>query len=419
MFIFNKRNIYVLLMKNLFEFFNEYLYDKLIINEVSNMIAKEFMVNESFKSSILQKLAKAIYDAEKSSNISKIKRAKDDDERYGTKYGKHDPKIVSFASIFGPKEVSQKYTVSKKGIQGLKWAEISDDDFKEYAPDDKELIKLIKKTYGKKDGNADFIVMKGDEIINFIKAYGVDEKSDGMFYFKNDEMKSYTLGGNLHQYKENGGVKELTKSYYSYKHRSLKQNEVIDALKALATVEGVKVYALEITSDMVQTYKTTLDDRAAAQKGIVNYDKDSLEQLRKNQVARYKALADEIRAKKLQADPNVFWDEIKKTNEEVVALYSKVMSSPEYIDKRFDLGRLMNYVAYAYESFYDSVKYGRQSEKAKERYKAKAAERGEEFDDKEYDKFDFDKSSSKEKINDAKEYINKVKKMIQEIEEDL
>lgn len=419
MIIFNKQNIYILSMKNLFEFFNEYLYDRLIINEVSNIIANEFMINESFKSSILQKLAKAIYDAEKSSNITKINRAKDEDERYGTKYGKHDPKIVSFASIFGPKTVNGNYGPSKKGVQGLKWSEISDDDFKEYAPDDKELIKLIKKTYGKKDGNADFIVMKGDEIINFIKAYGTDEKSDGMFYFKSDTLKKYKYNGDEHEYTENGGVKELTKPYYTYQHRPLKVGEVIDALKGLATIEGVKVYALEITSDMVQTYKTTLDDRAAAQKGVINYDKASLAMLRKNQVARYKALADEIRAKKLQSDPNVFWDEIKKTNDEVVALYSKIMSSPENIDKRFELGNLMNYVAYAYESFYDSVKSGRQYERAKERAKVRAAEKGEEFDEKDYDKWDFNKSDSKQKINDAKEYVDKVKKMIQEIEANL
>lgn len=406
-------------MKTLFEYLNEARYQSIISNEMSGMIAEEFMINESFKSSILQKLAQAIYDAEKSSNAQKVKQAKDDDERYGTKYGKHNPNIVSFASIFGPQEISRKYGASKKGIQGLKWSEISDDDFKEYAPDDKELIKLIKKTYGKKDANADFIIMKGDKVINFIKAYGITEKTDGMFYFKSDQIKNYQFDGAEHQYKENGRVVEITKPYYTYQHRSLKQNEVIDALNGLATIDGVKVYALEITPDMIQTYKTTLDDRAAAQKGVVNYDKDSLEQLRKNQVARYRALADEIRANKLQSDPNIFWDEIKKTNDEVTALYAKVMSSPENLDKRFELGRLMNYMAYAYESFYDSVKYSRDSEKRKEHAKARAAKKGEEFNDKDYDQFDFDKANSKQKINDAKEYIDKVKKMIKEIEDNL
>ena len=406
-------------MKHLLEYLNDYYYDSLVINEVCNLIAEEEMVNESFKSSIVQKLAQAIYNAEKSSNKSKIEQAKNDDERYGTDYGKHDPHIVSFASIFGPKTINGKYGSVKKGIQGLKWSEITDDDFKEYAPDDKELIKLVKKTYGKKNANADFIVMKGDEIINFIKAYGADEKSDGMFYFKSDTLKKYKSNGVEHKYTVNGGVKELTKPYYSYQHRALKVNEVIDTLKALSEIEGVKVYALEITDDMIKQYQELANDRKKSQEGVINYDKKSLEMLRKQQVARYKVLAQEIRAKKLQNDPNILFNEITETNKQVIELYKKVMSSTDNLDKYFDLGRLMDYVSRAYESFYRSMKSERQSERAKERYKAKAAERGEEFNDEEYDKLDFNKSSAKEEINDAKKYVDNVKKMIKEIEDQL
>ena len=403
-------------MKHLLEYLNDYYYNNLVINEVCNLIAEEEMVNESFKSSIVQKLAQAIYNAEKSSNKSKIEQAKNDDERYGTDYGKHDPHIVSFASIFGPKTINGKYGSVKKGIQGLKWSEITDDDFKEYTPNDKELIKLVKKTYGKKNANADFIIMKGDEIINFIKAYGADEKSDGMFYFKSDSLKKYLNGS---EYTVPGGVKELTKPYYSYQHRALKVNEVIDTLKALSEIEGVKVYALEITDDMIKQYQELTNDRKKSQEGVINYDKKSLEMLRKQQVARYKALAEEIRAKKLQNDPNILFNEITETNKQVIELYKKVMSSTDNLDKYFDLGRLMDYVSRAYESFYRSMKSERQSERDKERYKAKAAERGEEFNDEEYDKFDFDKSNAKSEINDAKKYVDNVKKMIKEIEDQL
>ena len=406
-------------MKHLLEYLNDYYYDSLVINEVCNLIAEEEMVNESFKSSIVQKLAQAIYNAEKSSNKSKIEQAKNDDERYGTDYGKHDPHIVSFTSIFGPKTVNGRYGGSTKGIQGLKWSEITDDDFIEYAPNDKELIKLIKKTYGKKNANADFIVMKDGEIINFIKAYGADEKSDGMFYFKSDTLKKYKSNGVEHKYTVPGGVKELTKPYYSYQHRAFKVNEVIDTLKALSEIEGVKVYALEITDDMIKQYQSLITDRKKSQEGVINYDKKSLEMLRKQQVARYKALAQEIRAKKLQNDPNILFNEIAETNKQVIELYKKVMSSTDNLDKYFDLGRLMDYVSRAYESFYRSMKSERQSERQKERYKAKAAERGEEFNDEEYDKLDFDKSSAKSEINDAKKYIDNVKKMIKEIEDQL
>ena len=402
-------------MKHLLEYLNDYYYDSLVINEVCNLIAEDEMVNESFKSSIVQKLAQAIYNAEKTSNKKKVEQAKKNDEVLGTEYGKHDPHIVSFTSIFGPKTVNGRYG-STKGIQGLKWSEITDDDFIEYAPNDKELIKLIKKTYGKKNANADFIVMKDGEIINFIKAYGADEKSDGMFYFKSDALKKYSNGS---EYTLPGGVKEVTKPYYSYQHRPLKVAEVVNALKELSSIEGVKVYALEITDDMIKQYQSLITDRKKSQEGVINYDKKSLDMLRKQQVSRYKVLADEIRANKLQNDPNILFNEIAETNKQVIELYKKVMSSTDNLDKYFDLGRLMDYVSRAYESFYRSMKSERQSEMAKERYKVKAAERGEEFNDEEYDKFDFDKSNAKSEINDAKKYIDNVKKMIKEIEDQL
>ena len=403
-------------MKHLLEYLNDYYYDSLVINEVCNLIAEDEMVNESFKSSIVQKLAQAIYNAEKTSNKKKVAQAKAYDEVQGTEYGKHDPRIVSFTSIFGPKTVNGRYGGSTKGIQGLKWSEITDDDFIEYAPNDKELIKLIKKTYGKKNANADFIVMKDDEIINFIKAYGADEKSDGMFYFKSDSLKKYANGS---EYTVPGGVEEITKPYYSYQHRPLKVAEVVNALKELSSIKGVKVYALEITDDMIKQYQSLITDRKKSQEGVINYDKRSLDMLRKQQVSRYKALADEIRANKLQKDPNVLFNEITETNKQVVELYKKIMSSTDYLDKYFELGRLMDYVSRAYESFYKSIKYKRSSDKGRERYKARAAERGKKFDPKEYDEFDYDKEYAQSSINDAKKYINNVKEMIKEIEAQL
>lgn len=403
-------------MRQLSEYLNDYYYDSLVINEVCNLIAEDEMVNESFKSSIVQKLAQAIYNAEKTSNKKKVEQAKAYDEVQGTEYGKHDPRIVSFTSIFGPKTVNGRYGGSTKGIQGLKWSEITDDDFIEYAPNDKELIKLIKKTYGKKNANADFIVMKDGEIINFIKAYGADEKSDGMFYFKSDTLKKYANGS---EYTVPGGVEEATKPYYSYQHRPLKVAEVVNALKELSSIKGVKVYALEITDDMIKQYQSLITDRKKSQEGVINYDKRSLDMLRKQQVSRYKALAAEIRANKLQKDPNVLFNEITETNKQVIELYKKVMSSTEYLDKYFELGRLMDYVSRAYESFYKSIKSGRKSEKGRERAKARAAERGEKFDPKEYDEFDYNRSDAQSSINDAKKYINNVKEMIKEIEAEL
>lgn len=389
-------------MKSLFESLYDSSYNKTIINEYAQLVAEE-MINESFKSSIVQKLAKAIYDAEKDHNKREVDTAKRMDKEYPSNDGyKHKPRLINFASIFGPKESSDRYGNNKKKLQGLKWSEIKDEDFKEYAPDDKELIKLIKSSYGKKDGNADFIVMtKNGQILNFIKAYGESEKSDGMYYFKTDGE-----WGN--------GVKELKKHYYSYQLRSLKVNEVIDVLKELATIEGVKVYALEITSDMVKEYSDIISDRAKSQEGVINYDKDSLRNLLKKQQARYKALVAEMKAKKLMQDPESLFNDIKKVNDEVVELYKKIFDSPENLDKNFEIGCLMDYVSRAYDEYYRYLKESKSAERSVQRAKDKG------YSDEEADKWgEWHRGSAKNSINDVKEYLNKIKKEIENIKSHL
>ena len=386
-------------MIHLLEYIIDSRCDNVIITEEAALIAED-MINESFKSSIIQTLAQAIYDAEKANNKNKVERAKQDDERYPYSDGsKHDPRLTNFASIFGPKTEGGRYNV-KKGLQGLKWSEITDDDFKEYAPDDKELVKLIKSTYGKKDNNADFIVMsKDNKVLNFIKAYGTDPKGDGVFYFKTDG----TWGN---------GVKEITKEYYKYQSRSLKINEIIDMLKGLAQIEGVKVMALEITPEMIKDYKTLQATREEEKKGMINYDTKSLKDLLTKQQARYKTLVAEIKAKKLQKDPNLLFDDIKKANDEVVSLYKQVVSSPENITQNFDMGRLMTYVSYAYESLYKSLQASNSADRAVKRAKEKGAKDAEEWGS-------WDRSRAQSEINDSKEYLDRVNKMIEEIKKNL
>lgn len=398
-------------MKQLFEYLVNYEYNEKIINEVSRLEGYETVINESFKSSIVQKLAQAIYNAEKDNNKRKLEYAKKEDERYPD-WGPHDPKLTNFASIFGPKKVNKRWGDSEKGVQGLKWSEITDDDFVEYSPTDKNLIKLLKKSYGKKDGNADFIVMtaKGD-IINFIKAYGKDPKEDGMFYFKNAEMTKYGS-------KINSEVKELTKPYYSYRTRALKVGEVVSLLKDISEIMDIKVYALEITDDMIKDYKNLITSRAQAQKGVINYDKASLATLLNEQKARYKTMVAEIKAKKLQKDPNILFSEIKQANDRVVALYKKVMSKPEYLDKQYDLYRLMQYVSYSYEAFYKSMKESREGQRSIERA-IRDGESKEEIEDiKKYNKKWTDTRAENE-INNAKEFLDEVNKMCDQIEKDL
>ena len=386
-------------MKQLFEYLIDRQYDALIIKEEAKLIGEE-IINESFKSSIIQKLAQAIYDAEKDRNKRKVEIAKADDEKY-PQYGPHNPNVTNFTSIFGPKTESGRYN-TKKGLQGLKWSEITDNDFKVYKPTDKELIKLIKRTYGKKDGNADFIVVDNkDNVINFIKAYGKDPKEDGMFYFKAAEITKYGS-------KIDSEVRELTQPYYSYRSRPLKTKEVIDLLQTISQIYNgdAKVYALEITDSMIKDYKTLQTSREEAKKGVINFDKKSLETLLRNQQARYRKMIEEARKMKLASDPNKLLNDIETTNNEVIDLFRQVINNPDNLDQRFDMDDLMRYTSYAYEQFYKAMIKSREADKYDTKYPGKNV--GE-----------FDREQSKEYFEDAKKYLDTIKEKIAEIKQNI
>lgn len=390
-------------MKQLCEYMSEYSCDRTIFLETVNLITDE-LITESFQSSILTSLAKAIKDAE-SKHAENDKAAEKQYKEEGRGYSPTKT-AKSFASIFGPLTETPRYGNKKTGIRGLKWSEVKDDDFQYFEADseewDKKFIKLLRSVYQKKI-MADVICCKPGtkDVVCFIKGY---VKTLG-------EVRVYYFASNKTGWKS--GVQEKTATKYKFGERSLKLDEAIDV------VSGLDVYFLEIKEDMIKDYDVLHKEREESQKGVVNLDERSLDDLLKQQQGRYRAMVKEIKAQKLQSDPNILFDEIKKTNDEVVALFQKVISKPENMDQRFDLDDLMRYVSYAYEQFYRSMKYKRDSERTKERYKKRAEEKGENWDEEKYKKWDFDGSSSDESIRDAKEYVQKVKKMISEIEENL
>ena len=375
--------------------------DKQILEETSNLIVEE-VINESFQSSILSGLAKAIKDAE-SKHAANDKKEMD---RYKSGERSYEPTKTakSFASIFGPLEETPRYGDKKTGIRGLKWSEIKDEDFQYFEADteewDKKFVKLLRSVYQKKI-MADVICCKPGtkEVVNFIKGYSKTVGNVRVYYFPTTGWKT--------------GVQEKTAVKYKYDERSLKLDEAIDV------VSGLDIYFLEIKDDMIKNYDELHKGRVASRKGMVNLDAASLRNLLKQQQGRYNALVKEIKARKLQADPNVLLDEIKETNDKAVELFRKVISNPENMDQRFDIDDLMRYMSYAYEQFYKSMKSKRDSDKSIERAKQRAKEKGEEFDEKEYNKWNYNKNSSDEYIRDSKEYLQKVKKMIEQIEENI
>lgn len=389
-------------MKQLCEYMSEYSSDRAIFLETVNLIVDE-LITESFQSSILTSLSKAIKDAE-SKHAENDKAAEKRYKEEGRGY-KPSKTAKSFADIFGPLTETSKYGNNKKtGIRGLKWSEIKDDDFQYFEADsedwDKKFIKLLRSVYQKKI-MADVVCCNPGtkDVVCFIKGYVKTLGEVRVYYFPTTGWKT--------------GVQEKTATKYKFGERSLKLDEAIDV------VSGLDAYFLEIKEDMVKDYDVLHKEREESQKGVVNLDERSLRDLLKQQQARYRTMVKEIKAQKLQSDPNILFDEIKKTNDEVVALFQKVMASPENMDQRFNLDDLMRYVSYAYEQFYKAMKYKRESEHTKERYKKRAEEKGEEWDEENFKKWDYDGSSSDEAIRDAKEYVQKVKKMISKIEENI
>ena len=383
-------------MKDLFEFLSDNIYEKDIFLETVNMIVDE-TINESFQASLLTNLAKAIKDIE-SKNREKDAEATKRWHEQGYS-GTPSKSAKSFASIFGPL-TETSYGKKKTGIRGLKWSEIKDSDFKQYKGDDKEFVKFLKSVYAKK-AMADMIVCAPGtkDIVAFIKGYAKTLGDVRVYYFESEGWKT--------------GVQEKTAKKYKYDVRSLKVNETLELIK------DFDIYVLEITESMIKDYDELHKEREESQKGSIDMDESSMKALLKQQKARYNAMVKEIKAKKLQDDPNILFNDIKQANDDVVALFQKVMSKPENMDMRFDLSDLMRYVSYAYEEFYKSMKSQRDSDRHKERAKQRAKERGEEFNDDDYGKYDFDKSNAKEQIRDSKEYLEKVKKMIKEIEDQL
>lgn len=386
-------------MKNIKDFLFESNLRKELIAEDYNEIS-EGMINESFKASILTKLAKAIGDAMKDYNKREKDNAKRMDKEYG---GKHKANTKNFASIFGPKVLHGRYGNKKTGLQGVKWSEISDDDFKVFTEYDKELEKLIKGSYKKKDGNTDFIITdKNDNIKYFIKGYGYEDdgkaQMNGIYTFKSKWGGSST-------------VEEMEKNAYKYSSKPLNITEVLAFVRGLLENEH-KVYALTITGDMVQNYEALHTAREESQKGVIEYDEASLRKLAEQQRARYKALAKEARIRKEKENSDGLFDEIKELNDEVTELYRTITSKTEYVDKFYDLGDMMHYVNYIYESYFKYIKYARSSEKEIEAAKKNGEKNPEAWGN-------FDKRHSDESLNDVREYINRVKKQIEKIKSQL
>ena len=388
-------------MNSLFETIVYEKYINSVINEYINLDANSiFQINESFKSSLLKALAKAINDAE----AENIQRDKDSYNNYvnnGSIGFMPVKSAQSFASLFGPVLVKPKYGVSKKMIQGLKWNIITDNDFKKYNADDKDFIKLLKQVYAHKI-DADFICCeRGTKNVKlFIKGYTDNNGGDIRVYGFESPYGSKR-------------VTEKTATKNKYGVRSLKYAETLEL------ISEYDIYALVITNAMKTEYINLHDTRVASQTGVVNYDKASLEQMLKQQKARYQAAVKDMKAKKLSADTKKLLDRVNKVHAKAIATMEKVMDNMENVYEYFDISSLLSLCSNAYTSLYNAKEYDIKSKQHLVRAKRKAAEDGEEFDEQTFNKWDYDAITAKDKYNDVDEYCKKVEKMIDDIEKRL
>lgn len=308
-------------MLSLINILSQCQYYNKIDEEYCNIKNAE-IINEGFKASILNKLAKTISDVQSYQ------------KEINNKY-----KIRTFASIFGP--------VKSRGgniISGVKWSEITDSDVKKYNGNDNELIKLVKQLYAKKIKGVLIICDKTTEdILYFIQGNNYISKS---YQMTQDKPIVYEF---VPDYKNSLKTKTVTLAN-GYSTRNLKLNEIINLLS------DNDVYFIEITEDMVQSFKTTVQDRTELKKGIIYYDENSLKEYKKKQKARYDTIVKEMKAKKLIENRKKLFDDLKKANDEIIAIYEKVISNPEYIERSYDLSRLMDNISRAYDNYYKYIK---------------------------------------------------------------
>ena len=380
-------------MRTIFEYIQDYQYDKMVFEDSMQIMAED-MVNEAFKAELLTSLAKEIFKAEKEHNTREIENAQRMDREYG--YGPHKPNLTSFSSIFGPVTVTSRYGGKSKKTSGVKWADVTDNDFVLFPdPEDKQLKKFIKDCYANKKNALMILCKQGTKDICYvIQAY--KENTDKVCYeFVPDGW--------------NKGFKKKEMKAYKYSSRNMKADEVLD----LIISKELDTYALEITKDMTTAYNDLIKNREESREGMINYDKNSLKQMLSQQQARYKALVKEIKAKKLMEDPNVLYDEIVKVQEEATALVKEIINKPEYIDKFYNAADIMRTVSYCFEEFYKYARETRQGEKIIQ----KAIARGK--DEEEARKYAKDWHNGESHILDAKKYLKEIKEQIEKMRQQM
>lgn len=383
---------------------NEYL--DILCETISEDIIEDSYINESFKIDILNKLSAQIKEFEgehRQRDKETVQRYKD--QGYS---GRPTPTEKTFKSLFGPIVQTDKFGPTGKKLRGCRWSELTDSDVTYYENGfEGTLHKRIKQMW---NGKIRGLILGCDpdthKIMFAVRGYRSTDKygkllKPTVFMFRVNVNKST---GGVHK-----SLNAIEVDAYKYSSRKYKADEFIELINDL------EVYFIEIPDSAVTDYYTLTNDRTKSQKGVVNYDDESLKKLAQEQRARYKQLAKELRAKRIENDPEYLFNEITKINDTVIDLYRRVIRKPEYSELYYVVGDLMNYVSDAfreYASYISNMKIANDSiAKARELGTNNPEGRGE------YHRGEYHRDDAVNNVEDIKRTLDRINSNIKEIED--
>ena len=153
-----------------------------------------------------------------------------------------------------------------------------------------------------------------------------------------------------------------------------------------------------------------MKDREEAQKGVINYDDESLKELAHRQRLHYKVLAKELRAKRLQDNPKYMLNEITKIHNEALKLAEQIIDSKEHIDEGYSIGNAMSYITSAFEEYFKYLKSMKDAETSVERARIMGREDSESYGE-------HYRSDAASKLDSCKDRLERAKNDLDEIRE--
>jgi len=284
------------------------------------------IVCESLNCKLLQDLARQLKDIKAKKQEEIEKKYKEEQERWGHAY-KDSNYNKTFKDIFG-------------GNEGIRWDKISDSDITSIPASDefspkvkKELMSVIKSS------SKNIVLIKDKEDKEFLYVI----YTWGYVYYLTDNNNGYGYSK---------GAGQHVKHYGGRHTKDLTNKEKLELCK------GNNIYLVDV-SNKVEGQKLR-QERNNEKSGMVLLDPDSLKQLAKENVERYKRIMRENRAKNLNNDELI--NRCKKIINQVASYATMVAKDPvRHADLLSDISSLSQWI-------YDKKRYNQPTRYNKQGY---------------------------------------------------